>query len=157
MGFIRRHTDTSEIYFIANTSNRRFEGTATFRVKGKNAEWWNLFTGEVTAAETLLSSAGEAVLKLDIEPYGSRLVVFSDRKTPKCRHGQARLPEPLDLSRGWQVTFEGTGKAISMDTLRSWTELEGMKYFSGRATYQKKFVAPAGFLQDGSSGGVELR
>ena len=48
LGFIHRHTDTSEIYFIANTSNRRFEGTATFRVKGKNAEWWNLFTGEVT-------------------------------------------------------------------------------------------------------------
>ena len=150
VGFIRRHTDTSEIYFIANTSNRRFEGTATFRVKGKNAEWWNLFTGEVTAAETLLSSAGEAVLKLDIEPYGSRLVVFSDRKTPKLpAPEQARLPEPLDISHGWQVSFEGTGKVISMDTLRSWTELEGMKFFSGRATYQKKFVAPAGFLQDG--------
>ncbi len=62
---------------------------------------------------------------------------------------EVALPEPLDMSRGWNVTFEGTGKEISMDTLRSWTSLEGMQYFSGRATYQKKFVVPAGFLQDG--------
>ncbi len=148
VGFIRRHTDTSEIYFLANTSNRRFEGTATFRVKGKNAEWWNLFTGEVT--EALSGSESNAVLKLDIEPYGSRLLVFSAREAPKAPAPvEAHRPEPLDISRGWQVTFEGTGKEISMDTLRSWTELDGLQYFSGRATYQKKFVAPAGFLQEG--------
>ncbi len=150
VGFIRRHTDTAEIYFIANTSNRRFEGTATFRIKGKNAEWWNLFTGEVTPAETLPGAESGSVLKLDIEPYGSRLVVFSDREAAKSPAPiAAGLPEPLDISRGWQVTFEGAGKEISMDTLRSWTELAGMQYFSGRATYEKKFKAPAVFLQEG--------
>jgi hypothetical protein len=149
VGFIRRHTDAAEIYFIANTSNRRFEGTANFRVKGKNAEWWNLFTGEAAPA-TLSGSERGSVLNLDMEPYGSRLVVFSGREAPKSPAPvEARLPQPLDISRGWQVTFEGTGKEISMDTLRSWTALEGMQYFSGRATYQKKFVAPAGFLLAG--------
>ena len=58
VGFIHRHTDTSEIYFIANTSNQRFEGAATFRVKRQNAEWWDLFTGEVTPAETTTGSEG---------------------------------------------------------------------------------------------------
>lgn len=150
VGFIRRHTDTSEIYFLANTSNRRYEGAATFRVKGKNAEWWNLFTGEATAAEAVPGPAGSSVLKLDIEPYGSRLVIFSDREAPKAAAPiPAQMPEPVDLSRDWQVTFEGTGKQVSMDTLRSWTELTGMQFFSGHATYQKKFEAPAGFLQEG--------
>jgi hypothetical protein len=149
VGFIRRHTDTAEIYFIANTSNRRFEGTATFRVKGKNGEGWNLFTGEVTPA-AVSGSDGGSVLKLDIEPYGSRLVVFTEREAPKLPAPvPAHLPEPVDISHGWQVAFEGGGKEIFMDTLRSWTDLEGMQYFSGRMTYQKKFNAPAGFLQDG--------
>lgn len=148
LGFIHRHTDTSEIYFIANLSNHPVQATATFRVKGKNAEWWNLFTGEVT--EAVPDSAGNSVLKLDMEPYGSRLVVFSDRKTAKA-HGPAEaLPESLDLSTGWQVTFEGTGKQVTMDSLHSWTELDGMEYFSGRATYQKKFAAPAGFFAHGA-------
>jgi hypothetical protein len=150
IGFIHRHTDAAEIYFIANTSNQRVQATATFRVKGKNPEWWNLFTGEVTTAEALPGSESGAALKLDMEPYGSRLLVFSGREAPKAPTPvEARLPEPLDISGGWQVSFEGTGKEISMDTLRSWTELEGLQFFSGRATYQKKFVAPAGFLQDG--------
>ena len=149
-GFIHRHTDSAEIYFIANTSNRRLEGTASFRVKGKNAEWWNLFTAEVTPAEALPRSEGGAVLKLNIEPYGSRLVVFSGREAPKVPAPmEAHLPEPVDISHGWQVTFEGAGKEIFMETLRSWTELEGLQFFSGRATYQRKFDAPAGFLQDG--------
>jgi len=148
VGFIRRHTDTAEIYFIANTSNRRFEGTATFRIKGKNAEWWNLFTGEVNSAEMLSESEGRTVLKLDIEPYDSRLVIFTSREAPKAPAPvEAGLPEPVDLSHGWQVTFEGGGKQVSMDALRSWTELEGRQYFSGRATYEKEFNVPTGFLK----------
>jgi hypothetical protein len=147
IGFIHRHTDAAEIYFIANVSNRRFDGTATFRVRGKNAEWWNLFTGEVTPAQA--ASESNTVFRLDIEPYGSRLVVFSSREAPTTPSPVvARLPEPVDLSRGWQVAFEGTGKEIDMDTLASWTALDGLQYFSRRATYRKKFDAPAGFLAD---------
>jgi hypothetical protein len=85
-----------------------------------------------------------------MEPYGSRLVVFSDRQAPQAPAAVAvQLPESVDLSRGWQVTFEGAGREVSMDMLRSWTELPGMQYFSGRATYRKKFVAPAEFLANG--------
>jgi hypothetical protein len=155
VGFIHRRTDTSDIFFIANTSNRRFQGTATFRVKGKNAEWWDLFTGEVT--EALPGSDRNTVLKLDLEPYGSRLVVFSGREAPKpTAPMQARLPEPLDISHGWNVTFEGKGKENPMATLRSWTDLAGMQFFSGRATYQKKFMVPAGFLPPGARADLNL-
>ena len=150
IGFIHRKLNAADIFFLANTSNRRFEGTVTFRVKGKNAEWWDLFTGEVAPAETLTSPDGNAMLKLDVEPYGSRLVVFSNRAVPKApARVVEHLPEPLDLSRGWQLTFDGATKAISMDTLRSWTDLEGRQYFSGRATYRKTIDPPAGFLQAG--------
>jgi hypothetical protein len=150
VGFIHRHTASAEIYFVANTSNQRFQGTANFRVQGKNAEWWDLFTGEVSPAEALPGAQGGTVLKLDMEPYGSRLVVFSNREAPKAPSPlRSPLPEPLDLSHGWQVTFEGTGKQIPMDALRSWTELEGMQFFSGRATYQQKIDVPAAFLQNG--------
>ncbi len=149
IGFIHRHTDAAEIYFLANTSNHRLQTTATFRVSGKHAEWWNLFTGEVTPAQSAPDSQG-AALKLDLEPYGSRLLVFTNRKTPEPPGLKpAQLPEPLDMSREWQVTFEGREEETSMDALRSWTEVEGIKFFSGRATYMKKFFAPPPFLQKG--------
>ena len=148
VGFIHRHAGASEIYFIANNSNRRYEGIATFRVKGRNAEWWDPFSGEVTRAQS--DSPDDAILKLDLEPYGSRLVVFADRGLPKGVTPKGlRLPEPLDLSRDWQVSFEGGSKELRMDALRSWTDLAGMRFFSGRAVYKKNLVLPAAFIQNG--------
>ena len=35
LGFIHRHTDSAEIYFIANTSNRRFAGDRHFSRQGQ--------------------------------------------------------------------------------------------------------------------------
>jgi hypothetical protein len=151
IGFIHRHTDAAEIYFIANTSNQPVQvGASFYRAGGNSAEWWNPFTGEVAAAEAWPSPVGGFVTKLDMEPYSSRLLVFGNRPTPGPSPSTgARQPEPLDLSRGWQVSFEGTARKIPMETLRSWTELEGLRFFSGRATYEKTVVVPDDFLQDG--------
>jgi hypothetical protein len=151
IGFIHRHTSAAEIYFIANTSNRRVQATAKFRVKGKNPEWWNLFKGEATTAFVLHHWGDDAVIPLDLEPYGSRLLVFTDRETPPRETGptELRRSDNLDISRDWDVTFEGTRKKMVMDYLRSWTEIEGMQFFSGRATYQRKVYIPSDFLRNG--------
>jgi hypothetical protein len=47
MGFVHRHTEDAEIYFIANTSNQRQQLTATFRVGGSTAQFWDPFTGTI--------------------------------------------------------------------------------------------------------------
>jgi len=157
LGFIHRHTDSAEIYFIANTSNQRVQATAKFRVKGKYPEWWDLFTGEATIAQVLHGRGDGTVIPLDLEPYGSRLLVFSDRETPK-ETGPIELQRRpgLDISRDWDVTFEGTGKKIAMDFLRPWTEIEGLQFFSGRATYERKVYLPSGFLRKGMQADLNL-
>jgi hypothetical protein len=151
IGFIHRRTASAEIYFIANTSNERAQTRATFRVRGKKPEWWDLFTGEATIAQWWHGSGDGVLIPLDLEPYGSRLLIFTDRDVLGGR-GQTELqnlPPPLDISHGWDVAFEGTGKKMVIDTLRSWTELEGMRHFSGLATYHKTLVIPADFLRNG--------
>jgi hypothetical protein len=61
------------------------------------------------------------------------------------------LPVPIDLSAGWRVTFapqESTGAAAAdWPTLRSWTDDEETKHFSGVATYEKTVDVPAAFLK----------
>jgi hypothetical protein len=51
------------------------------------------------------------------------------------------LPEPLDLSTDWELTFEGLGQTNNMQNLISWTDLvpEEQKYYSGTVTYRKSF------------------
>jgi len=153
VGFIRRHTDAAEIYFIANSSNTPRRVRAKFRVRGMRAELWDPFAGGVTPAEAEAAPDGVTV-PLELEPYGSRVVVFTRRSLPRAEaRERAAAPPPLDLSEGWRVAFsrdggEG-GKTVTIDRLRSWVEDEETRYFSGTAVYEKEVDVPAGLLQNG--------
>jgi hypothetical protein len=57
---------------------------------------------------------------------------------PRCAGGPP--PVFLDLSVGWKATFAGSAQPVPMDQLTSWTEVAGMKNFSGTATYEKTFA-----------------
>ena len=147
IGFIHRHTDAAEIYFLANTSNARQRISATFRVQQKQAEWWNPFDGSVTPAEAQVTEEGARV-SLDLEPYGSRVLVFTARKLPAVRPAKTVSILPIDLSSGWQISF-GKQPSVPMDKLRSWTESEESRYFSGEAVYEKNVTVPDAMLQSG--------
>lgn len=68
---------------------------------------------------------------------------------------------PLTLGGSWQVTFPpnlGAPPSATFDRLFSWTEspVDGIKYFSGSANYQKDFTVPASFLASGTSVRLDL-
>ncbi|HEX8890600.1 MAG TPA: glycosyl hydrolase [Pyrinomonadaceae bacterium] len=149
IGFIHRQTDDAEIYFIANTSNMRQSVKATFRVQGLQPEWWNPFNGRATPAKVESRQAGATTIALDLEPYGSRVLVFTKRTLQQsARQTTSTLP-PLDLSNGWRVTFGEKGTPVQMENLRSWTATEETRYFSGVATYEKEVTVPESMLQNG--------
>jgi hypothetical protein len=150
IGFIHRRTSDAEIYFVANTSNLSRNVKATFRVEGMQPEWWNPFTGRITSVEAQAMSAGGTTVALELEPYESRVVVFTKRTLPRPpSYSVAAIPTPIDLSTGWGVAFGQSGTPTQMEHLRSWTEDEATRYFSGQATYEKDVTVPANMLQDG--------
>jgi hypothetical protein len=147
LGFIHRRTPDAEIYFVANTSNERQNVMATFRVSGWLAELWNPLTGEAQPAFSVPSKAGRSTVRLDLEPYGSRVVVFAKPWLPRMTLPVSPIiPAPLDLSTGWRVSFGEGGRAVMTDKLRSWTEEEGRLYYSGVAAYEKEFNVPPNFF-----------
>ena len=151
IGFVHRKTSDSEVYFLANTGNTRQRVKASFRVEGMQPEWWDPMSGKVSPAEILERPAGATVVAADIEPYGSRLLVFSNRSLPRpaAVNIAEAVPPALDISSGWRVTFGQGAKPIQMDTLRSWTDDEETRYFSGVATYEKDITVPGAMLQSG--------
>ena len=145
VGFVHRRTSDGDIYFIANTTNTRQTVKATFRVKEVNAEAWDLFAPQVTPAKMDANST----MALDLEPYGSRVFVFSKRVLPAAPGNVAAAGQAIDLSSGWRVSFPGT--QVLMDQLRSWTDDESTRYFSGTATYEKDVAIPESFLPRGTA------
>ena len=163
VGFVHRKTDAADIYFLANTANTAKEMKATFRVADMQAELWDPMTGQVTAIQEVERSKTGTTVAVNIEPYGSRILVFSKRTLPDRSKGQAAStsPSPLDLSPGWKVNFKSAAPGdfpatAQMDTLHSWTEDEATRFFSGVATYEKSVTVPGEMLKEGLKLSLDL-
>jgi hypothetical protein len=149
IGFIHRRMNDAEIYFVANTSNVRQSVNATFRVEYMHATSWDPMTGSISAVQ-LSAGTSRSAVSLDLEPYESRILVFSRRAlSPSKSADPSAIVSEIDLSSGWQVAFGENGKAVVMDYLRSWTDDEATRYFSGVATYEKDVDVKENMLQQG--------
>ena len=148
IGFVHRKLPDADIYFLANTGNQRQALQATFRIARGNPEWWEPMSGKVSPAPVLARSNHGVTVSLDLEPYASRVLIFSGRalSAPAARSPVAGSGTTIDLSRGWRVSFGPSAPAATMNQLRSWTDDENTRYFSGVATYEKTFDVPAAML-----------
>jgi len=153
IGFIRRSAEFAEIYFLANTGNQPRRVEASFRVASLRPECWNPFSGEVTPARVVAQDNATTTVALDLEPYGSRLLVFSKRPAPRPAQPDAAPPtlDPIALGGAWKVSFEQTGRSITMDRLRSWTDDPETRFYSGVAAYEKTVTVPAELLRRGDT------
>ena len=154
VGFIHRRTSDAEVYFIANTSNAVQRAEITIRASGMKAEEWNPITGEILAVKDKSNEREHSTLDLNLAPYESRMFVFTKRILPYKEPPGVKIPTPIDLSANWQVSI-GTNAATNWPRLRSWTDDESTRYFSGTASYTKEIQVAAEMMQRGLS--VELQ
>jgi hypothetical protein len=133
IGFIHRKLADADLYFIANTGNLPVDIQPRVRAQGTRAEWWDPFTGKATP--TVLAS-------LHLEPYESRVLVISNGGAPASPEAP-KQERRIDIGNGWKVTFPSLNRSIIMDHLRSWTEDEETRYYSGQATYEKTIEIPS--------------
>ena len=134
IGFNHRKLDGADVYFVANTSNHPVQLKAVVRIKNIPGEWWDPFSGKVTAANT-------ADLSCDLAPYESRILVLSPESAAK-RAAPTPTAEPLEISTGWKLTFEKLN--YTTDAGKSWSEDPKTHFYSGTATYEKTIDIPAG-------------
>ena len=106
--------------------------------------------------ENILGKNGGSAVGLPVSEEGQvALTVFKDGDyevttgTGQTKHATvSSLPDGQVLTGPWQVTFPpnlGAPATATLESLTSWTVSpdEGVKYFSGTATYQKEFSVPA--------------
>jgi hypothetical protein len=129
VGFVRRKLQDADIYFIANTSNHDVVANASFGARRKAAAWLDPDSGKLTRA--LMQP------QIKLAPYESRVLVFSD--APLAAAEAPGVAEPAlvaDLSQDWQVSFAGM-RPVAMKSLRSWTDDEATRHYSGQAVYAR--------------------
>ncbi len=151
VGFVHRRTASEEIYYLVNTANEAQAVEIAFRVNGLSPALWNAYTGKRRVLESAKAGGGRVTLPFHFAPYESAIVVFSAfqaaAETRRARTEPA--PARLDLSGDWDVTFPEMGKTVKMSRLRSWTEYEDLRFFSGQAAYERTVDVPASWVRGG--------
>jgi hypothetical protein len=141
------------------------EADCTFRVTPRLPQLWYPDTGAIKPCTDYARVPGGMKLKLRLPPAGSVFVVFSGiapeaASTPVTKE-DGKPPAPLEIAGPWEVRFPpnlGAPPSRVFDKLVSWTTVpdDGIKYFSGTATYQKEFEVPPSLLADGRSLELDL-
>ena len=130
LGFIQRHLSDRDIYFVANTSPALQAFALHVNSKHRTLQWWDVETGEVEDA-----TAGQ---QYALQPYGSRVLVASDRRIPAPRRIPEQDVQTTSLA-GWQVSFPGSLSSAAMPAHAAastdWTTDAKTRFYSGIAVY----------------------
>ena len=146
--YIHRTVGDAEIYFVINRTNQPEKRDFTFRITGKQPEIWNVVTGEIRKANAFEQANGSTTINLNLDRFDSYFIVF--RKSAPVDAGKSNktnfpeLKELTELSGSWKISFDpkwGGPDTVTFPKLVSWTDRpeEGIKYYSGKATYKKTF------------------
>ena len=152
LDWIHRSVDGTQIYFIANRTNRAEKATCMFRVQGLQPEIWDPVTGAKLDVVTFSQGDDGTRVALEFPAYGSKFVVFRRQKpevsSQKLEANAREMRPVLELTGPWIVTFDPKGggpeQPVVFGDLSDWTAQSdpGIKYYSGKATYRKTFDYP---------------
>ncbi len=148
LDYIHRKSGDIDIFFVSNPLPEPVEKRCTFRVEGKIPELWNPETGEIRAITEYSEREKNTSISLNFNPMQSWFVIFRNR------HLAREIPKQIfsdygtvtDISGAWMVRFDpkwgGPEKPVVFDDLADWSQNHenGIKYYSGTATYENKFT-----------------
>ncbi len=144
--YVHRTIGQAEIYWVNNRNKFDENISATFRVVGKVPEIWHAETGLTEKAAYTIAN-GVTTVSLNLQPSDAVFVVFKDKATQNAVTLPAKEFKQLSTVDGrWNLAFQkerGAPAEATFDKLQSYTERseEGIKYFSGTATYSKTIIA----------------
>ena len=140
---------SGDIYFVSNKTNAAINTTCSFRVSEGSPELWNPMTGETRELPEFEIKKGQIQIPLQFEATESYFIVFNNDKKAKAANsaGLKNFTQPKsvsEVSNPWEVSFNpiwGGPENVVFDKLVDWTSRpeEGIKYYSGIATYHNTF------------------
>ena len=100
--------------------------------------------------QTFVGSRG----KLIVKATGDGKAGFRTAAGKKLNFVAANIPAPQEIAGAWDLSFPpnwGAPPSVTLDKLISWTDHtnDGVRYFSGTATYEKEIEIPADRLAAG--------
>ncbi|MGN6340660.1 MAG: glycosyl hydrolase [Ginsengibacter sp.] len=145
----RQSEDGSEFYFVANRSDKFFEGWVNVQTRANGAALYHPMSGDSGVARFRKNTNGSSSVFLQLEPGESIIVQTSKNAMKETAYPYLeRTGQPMQLNGKWAVTFLSGGpvlpEKLQLDHLQLWTDFKDTSYqvFSGTASYVTHFKMP---------------
>ena len=154
--FIEKRIGKLDAFFLRNPDDGEKRVQANFTAVG-TPELWDPWTGKIEPFKDFDRQGNTIHARLDIDAYGSKLLVFDPAANPVAAPAQTSPPQKVAQvpvgQNGWKFHGVGIGPASRPETidmelpdLVDWSMNDRLKNFSGRGEYTTTFTVPADFL-----------
>ena len=145
--YIHKKLPNKELYFVSNRTNNKTKLNCNFRVEGKYPQLWNPMNGEIRELPEFETKNGITTIPLQFNEYESYFIIFDTKKGKFKTNGKTNFKSKTKiqtLTGAWDVAFDtkwGGPENVKFNELEDWINRpeEGIKYYSGKATYYKEF------------------
>ncbi|HEX5555505.1 MAG TPA: glycosyl hydrolase, partial [Chitinophagaceae bacterium] len=145
--YTHRRTGQADIYFVCNQSDSTLAITPSFRVSGKQPEWWDAVDGSTRTLPQFVQHDASTSVPLKLAAYQSGFVVFRNESHASEGNGVNFPVEKMvmHVPGPWKVTFDGAMRGpvgpVIFDQLQDWSKSkeDSIKYYSGTAIYKTTF------------------
>jgi hypothetical protein len=152
LDWLHRHQGQHDLYFVANLSEQAISIEAALRIHGKVPELWDPVTGEIVDLVEFRRESLRTVIPLRFAAKQSFFVVFRRALEHPSVPGARNFPPLAEIARlagPWEVGFDvgwGGPESVTFQKLDDWSQRpeDGIRYYSGKATYRKTFDLAAG-------------
>jgi hypothetical protein len=153
LSFIQKRIGKMNAFFVRNETDAARHVQAEFEAEGAPA-LWDPWTGQTAAMAGTRRKGGWAEIELDLEPFGSALIVFDPESSGADaaavqQPGKLKRIEPVGAG-GWKLTATGlvpSGKTAEirreLPELIDWSLDSELRGFSGRGVYTTTFTVAA--------------
>jgi hypothetical protein len=154
-----------EIYFVSNQSDRNQDVEVHFRVSRGDSWLWDPVRGTRRMVLKSTFQQDTAVVPMRFAARQSWFLVFETARSGLPQSDTGRnyrdAKSVMTLDSDWSVRFDpkrGGPASVVFDKLEDWTKRpeEGIKYYSGTATYRKTFDLPKSLASKQSSSPIYL-
>ena len=145
--YIHKKMPETDLYFVSNRTNNPTKVVCEFRVGEGTPELWNPMTGEIRPLPEYSVKDDITSIPLQFEKYEAYAIVFNKTSAGKAIKGEKNFypkKKVQVIDGSWELAFDpkwGGPEKVTFDTLEDWIDRpeEGIKYYSGKATYYKIF------------------
>jgi hypothetical protein len=150
--YVHYRVGNAEVYFISNQRLRKEAVECSFRVSGMQPELWDAVNGTIRDLPVFGSDGKQTTIPLEFAARQSFFIIFRKptgamRPQRNTANNFPHIRRLKELHGPWEVSFDpkwGGPKRVAFERLTDWTQRpeDGIRYYSGTATYRKSFEIP---------------